>query len=247
MDMQELIRRGEDLARRSEQKSCLTKSGFLSPAERYALEHAPALRSSRMVFAGGRPDAERTMAFFLPDWMEEAELELSEHICCLRIRAAFGEPGHRDYMGAILGMGVGREWVGDILVQGDTAYVLCQPSVLRHRLSIEKVGRFGVKAEQMELADIPAGEKRAEERRFTVMSPRLDAVAAGLFHLSRTETARQIALGVLNLNYAPCLKPDAQVTEGDVLSLRGAGKGRIKEIGGSSRKGRLFVTAELYK
>jgi RNA-binding protein YlmH len=79
------------------------------------------------------------------------------------------------------------------------------------------------------------------------MSPRLDAVAAGLFHLSRMETARQIALGLLSLNYSECLKPDAPVREGDVLSLRGAGKGRVREIGGSSRKGRLFVTAELYR
>ena len=247
MDMQELIRRGEDLARRSEQKSCLTKSGFLSPAERYALEHAPALRSSRMVFAGGRRDAERTMAFFLPDWMEEGELELSEHICCLRIRAAFGEPGHRDYMGAILGMGVGREWVGDILVQGDTAYVLCQPSVLRHLESLDKVGRFAVKAEAIALDELPAPERRTEERRFTVMSARLDAVCAGLFHLSRTECARQIGAGNVSLNYAECLKADAPVKEGDVLSLRGAGKGSVREIGGSSRKGRVFVTAELYK
>jgi RNA-binding protein YlmH len=42
----ELIRRGEDLARRCEQKSCLTKSGFLTPAERHALEHAPGLRGA---------------------------------------------------------------------------------------------------------------------------------------------------------------------------------------------------------
>ena len=247
MENEEILKRARDLARRAEQRGVPTNTGFLTPAERYALEHDPALRGVSMVFSGGYPDAERTMAFFLPDWLEEDGLDLSEHICALHLTAAFGSPGHRDYMGAILGMGVGREWVGDILVDGPRAIVLCQPSVLRHLLSIEKVGRFGVKAEQMELKDIPAGEKQAEERRFTVMSPRLDAVAAGLFHLSRSETARQIALGVLNLNYTPCLKPDAQVTEGDVLSLRGAGKGRVTEIGGSSRKGRLFVTAEIYK
>ena len=51
----------------------------------------------------------------------------------------------------------------------------------------------------------------------------------------------------MSLNYAECLKADAPVKEGDVLSLRGAGKGRVREIGGSSRKGRVFVTAELYK
>ncbi len=247
MEHEEILKRALDLARRCEGRGVTTNTGFLTPAERYALEHEPALRSARMVFHGGFPEAERTMAFFLPEWMEEDVPELAEHICALRLKAFFGEPGHRDYMGAILGMGVGREWVGDILVEGSEAFILCQPSVLRHLLSIEKVGRYGVKAEQIALGEIPRRGKHTEERRFTVMSPRLDAVAAGLFHLSRTECARQIALGALSLNYAECLKPDAPVREGDVISLRGAGKGRVAEIGGSSRKGRLFVTAELYR
>ena len=247
MENEEILKRARDLARRAAQRGVPANTGFLTPAERYALEHDPALRGASMAFSGGYPDAERTMAFFLPDWMEQDELDLSEHICALHLTAAFGSPGHRDYMGAILGMGVGREWVGDILVDGSEAIALCQPSVLRHLLSIDKVGRFGVKAEQIPLEAVPHREKHSEERRFTVMSPRLDAVAAGLFHLSRAETARQIALGALSLNYAACLKPDAPVREGDVLSLRGTGKGRVTEIGGSSRKGRLFVTAELYK
>ena len=247
MDKEEILKRAEDLARRCEGRGTPTNTGFLTPAERYALEHDQALREANMVFHGGYPDAERCIAFFLPDWMEADALDVSEHIRAILLTAAFGEPGHRDYMGAILGMGVGREWVGDIVVDGPQAIVLCQPSVLRHLLSIEKVGRFGVKAQEIALDEIPVREKRTEERRFTVMSPRLDAVAAGLFHLSRAETARQIALGVVSLNYTECLKPDAPVKEGDVLSLRGAGKGRIAEIGGSSRKGRMFVTAELYK
>ncbi|MBQ7693299.1 MAG: RNA-binding protein [Oscillospiraceae bacterium] len=247
MEHEEILKRALDLARRCEGRGVPANTGFLTPAERYALTHEPALREAHMVFHGGYPDAERTMAFFLPDWMEEDALELPEYLCALRLRAYFGEPGHRDYMGAILGMGVGREWVGDILVDGPEAIVLCQPSVLRHLLGIEKVGRYGVRAEEIALSEIPVREKHTEERRFTVMSPRLDAVAAGLFHLSRTECARQIALGALSLNYSECLKPDAPVREGDVLSLRGAGKGRVAEIGGSSRKGRLFVTAELYK
>ena len=244
---EEILKRAEDLARRSDQRGVPTNTGFLTPAERYALEHDPALRGANMVFHGGHADAERTMAFFLPDWMEADALIVSEHIRAIRLTAAFGEPGHRHYMGAILGMGVGREWVGDILVEGHEAVVLCQPSVLRHLLSIDKVGRYGVKAAEIQLDEIPVREKKTEERRFTVMSPRLDAVAAGLFHLSRTECARQIAMGTLALNYTECLKPDAPVKEGDVLSLRGTGKGRIAELGGSSRKGRMFVTAELYK
>ena len=73
MENSELLKRGEDLARRCENKGCLTSTGFLTPAEQYALAHDAELRFSRMVFRGGHEDFERGMAFFLPDYMEEAE------------------------------------------------------------------------------------------------------------------------------------------------------------------------------
>ncbi len=247
MEKNKLLKRGEDLANRCEQKNVLTTTGFLSPAERWALEHAPNLRGRRMFFSGGRKEAERTIAFFLPEYMGEDTPDLSEHIRCIRLKTAFGAPGHRDYMGAILGMGVGREWIGDILVQDDTAYVLCRPSVLRHLLGIEKVGRFSVKAEEIPLSEIPERECEKEIRSFTVMSPRLDAVCAGMFRLSRSASARQIEAGFVSLNYTECLKSDVQVCEGDVISLRGAGKGKLLAFGGNSRKGRVFVTTEIYK
>ena len=161
MENNELLKRGEDLARRCENKGCLTSTGFLTPAEQYALAHDAELRFSRMVFRGGHEDFERGMAFFLPDYMEEAELIESEHIRAIKLTAAFGEPAHRDYMGAVLGMGVNREWVGDIIVDGCTAYVLCQPSVLRHLLSIDKVGRCGVCAEEITLSELPHRRGRA--------------------------------------------------------------------------------------
>ena len=77
------------------------------------------------------------------------------------------------------------------------------------------------------------------------MSMRLDAVTAGMFDLSRTEAAREIRLGNVSLNYEPTEKPDAQISAGDIISLRGAGKGSV--TGGTSRKGRLFVYAEILK
>ena len=247
MENNELLKRGEDLARRCENKCIVTNTGFLSPAERYALEHDINLRQSRMVFRGGHEDAERTMAFFLPEYMEEEDFDEGEYISAIKITAAFGEPGHRDYMGAVLGMGVERAWVGDIITDGSTAYVLCQPSVLRHLESIDKVGRFGVKAGRIELSQIPVKEKKVQEMNFTVMSLRLDALCSGMFRISRTEAARQINAGNVSLNYSQCLKTDANVKEGDIISLKGSGKGRLKELGGNSRKGRLFVNCEVYK
>jgi len=247
MENSELLKRGEDLARRCENKCIVTNTGFLSPAERYALEHDINLRQSRMIFRGGHGEAERTMAFFLPEYMEEEDFDESEYICAIKISAPFGSPGHRDYMGAVLGMGVDRAWVGDILLDGSTAYVFCQPSVLRHLESIDKVGRYGVKTAAVALSTVPRKEKKLQELNFTVMSLRLDAVCSGMFRLSRTEAARQINAGNVSLNYAQCLKSDAAIKGGDIISLKGSGKGRLRELGGNSKKGRLFVICEVYK
>ena len=72
------------------------------------------------------------------------------------------------------------------------------------------------------------------------------AVLAGLFHISRTAAADHIRAGDASLNYSECLRPDAPVEPGDVLSLRGYGKARVTELGGQSRKGRQFLTGEVY-
>ena len=101
-----------------------------------------------------------------------------------------------------------------------------------------------VKVTDCPLSQVPPEEARRETHTFTVASLRLDAVTGGLFRLSRTAAAEQIRLGLVQLNYEPCLRVDAEIREGDVISLRGKGKGTVTEIGGKSRKDRLFVTAE---
>lgn len=247
MENSELLKRARDLAERCERSGTVCVSGFLSPAEQYELQTRLGYIPCGLVFHGGGDNCERAAAFFLPDYMTEEMLDVSEYICAMKLKAYFGQPGHRDYMGALLGMGIGREWLGDIQVEGDTAYVFCMKSVLRHLLSIEKAGRYTVKASQVPLEEVPARKVETESLSFSVMSPRLDAVAAGLFHLSRTEAAKQIAAGNVSLNYAQCLKADCTVKEGDVLSLKGKGKGSISGMGGTSRKGRLFVYGEIYK
>jgi RNA-binding protein YlmH len=248
MEKTELIRRAEDLLARCLRSGVVTHTGFLSPAERYELErwaaHTP---DCSAVFSGGGPDCERTVCFFLPEWQEKESFEPAESLRAIRITAHFGTPGHRDYMGALLGMGIGREWLGDIRVAENIAYIFCLPSVLRHLLSIEKVGRCGVTAEELAPSAVPAPERKGKQKSFSVQSLRLDAVVGGMFNLSRTEAARQISAGNVSINYQESLKTDFAVKENDIVSLRGAGKGRVTGTGGTSRKGRLFVYAEIYQ
>ena len=247
MDNSDLLRRAEDLLRRSQKNNILTATNFLTPAERFQLERwAKTQPGCRLVCSGGHPDCERTVAFFLPDYMEPEWVPLDEHIRAFEITAPFGSPGHRDYIGALLGMGIGRERLGDIWVKGSTAIVFCLPGVEKHLLSIDKVGRIAVRARSLSLDEIPKPEREVKEKSFSVQSLRLDAIVGGLFNVSRSEAARQIEAGAVSLNYEICDRCDASIQEGDVLSLRGRGKGRITGLGGTSRKGRLFVNGEIF-
>ena len=241
---QALLRRAEDLCRRSASRWQLTGSSFLTPAERMLLEeqfHPDA--DCRMLFYGGYEDAERVVAFFVP--VSEADEPLADKLCAVHYRAFFGEPGHRDYLGALLASGISRDRLGDILISGSDAWIFCLPGILNHLLTVDRIGRVSVKAEALSPEEVPVPEQKLKALRFTVQSLRLDAVCAGMFRLSRSACSRLIEEGLLSLNYHICTKCDATVREGDVLALRGHGKGSVTKIGGSSRKGRLFVDAQL--
>ena len=246
MTNEELIKRADDLAARAEKTGSVTHTVFLTPAEQYALRGFRPRADCRMVFSGGVDGAERQCAFFLPDWMDEGDFDPAETIRCIRITAHFGAPGHRDYLGALLGMGVGREWIGDILIQDSVAHVLCIRSVEAPLPGIEKVGRCGVKTAEIALSDVPVPERKVKEISFTVQSPRLDAVLSGLFHLSRTQAAARRRARDAGLAYPARRRPDAELRPGDIVSLRGYGKAEVKNLGGQSRKGRTYLSGEVY-
>ena len=245
----DIIKRAEDLAARCERTSSVTHTAFLTPAEQNTLtEWAKHLPDCRMVLCGGHTECERKAAFFLPFYMEPEELDPAEYICAIQVRAYFGEPSHRDYMGAALGLGVKREWLGDIWVEANTATLFCLKSVGRHICDgLDMVGRCSVKTNMPELRYVKAPVRNVVKLTFCVRTMRFDAVCAGMFGLSRTKAAELINLGDASLNYNTCTKCDAQVKTGDIISMRGCGKGVVGEQGGLSRKGRVFLTAEMYK
>ena len=237
----ELLKRAEDLASQSERRGAVTHTSFLTPAEQYEL------RFSGAVFSGGAPECERKLAFFLPDWLDGEDFNPSGYICALSSKSFFGSPGHRDYLGAILGLGIDRSRIGDIRIIDGDAFIFCLPSVKLTLIDeLTKVGRTSVKPTQIELSDVPAVELKTKELSFTVMSPRLDAVVGDMFSLSRGKASELIKSGLVSLNYSVCEKPDACVCEGDIISLRGKGKGEVAAIGPLTSKGRTRMTVKLF-
>ena len=242
----DLIRRAEDLFDRCARTCTVTATAFLTPAEVMQLTSWAKRRDCVMVLHGGAENTDRKAAFFLPDWLAPEDFDVSDEIRAVRITHKFGTLSHRDYLGALLGMGVRREWIGDILVDEEGATVFCLRSIEPHLLTLEQVGRWGVKTAPIALSEITPPERKVKPISFTVQSARLDAVTAGLFRLSRTAAAERIRIGDVHLNYELCQRPDAAVDTGDIISLRGSGKAQLTGIGGQSRKGRVFLSGEIW-
>ena len=113
MENDELLKRAADLAERCERTSSVTHTAFLTPAEQFALTKWANTADCKMVLTGGHPDCERKAAFFLPFYMEADEFDAADYICAVTAKAGFGEPAHRDYLGAALGRYLGDGWHGD--------------------------------------------------------------------------------------------------------------------------------------
>lgn len=225
-------------------------TAFLSPGERAAVEALlNAAGHPRHVFYGGYEGAERTLCFFLPDWQEEDDL-LAGELPLVALRASFRAEStltHRDFLGSILGQGITREKVGDLLVDRGKCDILVQEEIADFLLqNLLDAGRTRLSVKRVDLAELAPRPPELKTVKDTVATLRLDAVAATGFSLPRGKAADLISSGKLQLNHRECTKPDKLVAQGDVLSCRGLGKCVVKEAGRLSKKGRVMIELERY-
>lgn len=246
-----LLARVLDQQQRADQRGIPTYTAFLSPAEQaMSADLLMAAAPGQGVLHGGYADAERKLWGFLPDWLDE-DLWLAGEDCplaALEVRVPKGAKlTHRDYLGSLMGLGITREKIGDILI-GETG---AQVIVLRETLPIllaqwEKAGRYPVTLTPLPLDQLAPTPGETKEVRATVASVRLDAVVSAGFSIPRSRAADLIRGGRVMVNHRPCEKADKVVEAGDVLTCRGLGKCVLTEIGGTSKRGRTILTIQRY-
>jgi len=245
-----VLARALDQLDRAQNRSIPCATQFLSPAQRSALE--PLLAASghpKHLFHGGYEGAERTICVFLPGWQEEEDWDVAEELAA--VEAAFPPTGadltHRDLLGGLMGIGLTRERVGDILMGEQAAQVVCLKDAAPIILSqFDQAGRYRLRLREISLADLSPAPADIKAIRDTVAALRLDAVFSTGFSLSRGKAAGFIQAGRVSVNHRECLKPDKLLEEGDVLTCRGLGKCVLKTVLGQSRKGRIMIEMERY-
>lgn len=218
-------------------------SDFLSLDEQnmyFTLESRSGFRPGLLF--GGFEDAERKVLYYD---LEEPPISVVE------IKPSVNHftkvPGHRDYLGSLLGLGLDRRVIGDILVSltGDRAWVFCLTRVADFIVdNLRQVGRVTVKCEISKAPDMSLIVQRKEVR-VVVASLRVDSLVAEVFRLSRTESKQLIEAKKVYINGKPLQKPETKPEIGCKITVRGYGSFIFKEVVGSTRKDKLSVVLEI--
>ena len=265
-----LYARLEDLSLRAARGEG-TASCFLSPRElhygcRY-LEH----RGVRYVTFGGFTGAERKRIYPVPEYVDISEELLRRddtEALCMEALASYGIDSeirglriagsgyraltHRDFLGSLLGLGLERSVLGDIVIEGDganvSAVVFCE-SLIADFLERElcRVGNDKVKISPLTDAAYAPPLRQTLPICDTVASERLDCVVAALCGLSREKARETVCGGGVELNFESEERPDRTVTAPALISVRGFGRYRVRSLTDRTRKGRIRLEAEQFR
>lgn len=237
-----------ELSRVSYQRGIVTFSDFLNLNELNILHTIPKHElSSAYVTFGGYDHSERQMVAFLPDALcYEYEYPISV-IKISPLQKKFSDTlSHRDYLGAILNLGIERCKMGDILVEEHSAILFIHQSL--ERFITEELTRIKHTSVMASIEDMQSFQYQPKKREIkgSVSSIRLDSLLALAFASSRSKLVAFIESGKVYVNGKLITSNGYQVKENDIVSVRGLGRFRYVETMSQTKKGRYYVTLESF-
>lgn len=245
-----------DLMLRSVNRNLLTASDFIAERDRMAVASMlTACGCTSYLFCGGYPEAERCSVVFLPEYLGAEEIGADPSLAGLavleaavsRFDAADANLTHRDVLGSLMGLGIERDAIGDILCEKAKALIVVRAKLTDYLLEhLTKISRYPVDVRVCESYELTPKVDYVEDSD-TVASMRLDAVVASVFRLSRSGADEAVSGGLVAVNGVTVTKSDRTVSEGEKISLRGKGKVVIDSIDGRSKKGRLRFRFRKYQ
>lgn len=206
---------------------------FLSPPETADIQRAfSRLSEVQLVAWGGYPQAERQR---LAIARAEIPLETAQvAVVALEIAGnfLFDQATHRDFLGALLGTGIVREKVGDLVVLGERgAQAIVLPELAEFlELHLSQVRSVPVKTRRLDLAELKVREPKKKELTTVEASLRLDAIASAGFGMSRSKMADLINSGDVRVNWKEITSASHAVKANDLIAIRGKGRVEVGDI-----------------
>ena len=249
-----LKKRFLELADRSYRSDKFIFTDFLSMAEvslLYSLERE--IGPKNMTLFGGIEDAERCVARFgNPDSFGYTE---EFPICCIKVEPLIhirplqqkfaDDLSHRDILGSIMGLGIERSNLGDILINDNKAYVFCLERMAEYIIdNLSKVRHTSVKCSLTE--EIPSNTADGVEMNVQAHGERIDGLVSKIYGLSRSKSIDLFRQQKIFVNGRVCENNSYNLKENDMVSVRGSGRFKFLGVVGTTRKGNLNVKVVKY-
>ena len=220
---------------------------FLDPAAIYFVKnniHEDA--DVNITFCGGYDGAEREIMCAAPEW-DSVSNDIFPIKCIKATPSHFDTPTHRDYLGALMGLGIEREQLGDIVMADGCGYIFCKSEMADYILqNLDKVGRGGVRLCMLDNFSEVRENREEKLIKISVASFRLDCVLSGALNISRAAGADLVKSCKVKVNFEECMNLSKILSCGDLISVRGFGRLKISEEGGETRKGRRVIFIKRY-
>ncbi len=247
-EYREILARILDLGEQALKTWQVVWSDFLSPPEIAEVQaRLQKLTELQIAASGGYPQAERQRLALArsevsiePDGIPLAAIQIQGNFL-------FDPASHRDFLGAVLGSGITREKVGDVIVLGDSgAQAIVVPEMVDYlSLNLTQVRTVPVKVSQIPLNQLKIQPPRAKSITSVEASLRLDAVASAGFSMSRSKMVEEIQRGEVRVNWKPITQASYTVGPQDLIAIRGRGRLQIEEVA-ETKKGRFRVQMTRY-
>lgn len=217
--------------------------GFLSLEEAVFAKKFLENRNVKFSFFGGYDVAERVILCCLPSWSDTADFPITAITFSYRTADKLT---HRDFLGALMSLGLTRDSIGDILVGEGIAVAFLSDEISEYVFTqIEKIGRVGVTLKKGFTEPLPDKGELAEFS-VTIASNRLDCIVSAIINTSRNKATELILGGFVTVNSEITDKSTKSVFEGDALSIRGKGKFIVSSLCDVTRKNRIILKYKKY-
>ncbi|MBR5233339.1 MAG: hypothetical protein IKW03_03925 [Clostridia bacterium] len=247
MDELSLLKnRFAELAQRSYERGIYTNSEFLTAAEQNELLKIKL--PVKVSLYGGIDNAERCIAVFGDE--DELGYECFYPVKFIKIeplQMKFADNlTHRDFLGSLMGLGLRREMLGDIIIKENVAYLVCLDTVSDFIINqLNKVKHTSVKCSLS--TDIPTDvlpELKYEE--LIVSSERLDVLISAVYNLSRNDSQKRIEAETVFCNSFLTVSSSFVPSEGTLISVRGLGRFIYNGVLRQTKKGRNVIAVRIY-
>ncbi len=228
-------------------KHIIQSTDFLDPYERrIAVSILNQFDEIAYCELGGIETAERKIIVLYPYYYKYDDQQYA--INSLMIFGYINKFTHRDFLGSILGLGINREKIGDILIHDNYAQIVVKKEISDFILiSLKKVGKENIKIKEIPRDSLKAMDLQYKDFVTTVSSLRVDAVISSALKLSRNDSQKLVNSGCVKVNWEPVEKIHKELEEGDMVSTRGYGRFILNSILGISKKGRVRINIRLLK